>query len=513
MTAEEKLLPSTRVARGATAVFMKSIAGTPLGLLYIAILTRLIPPKEMGILAILGFFTSILTVIGDLGLSGASSKFIPEFLGRGEIPRALGIYRKILLMSTISAVTILVLLLPLSPYLSLFLTRSSGYVLLVASAIISIPIAILFNVLLSFVQSFQRMKEYAALSFTQLNAGRFLGLILLALGFGLAGIFYDSIVAGLLALALLILVLRKYLKMYGDKASNHPSDFQTGKLLGFSLPLLGVGLLGVLLGWIDSIFIWAKLPISELGVYQAAATIYSFLLILPQALSTSLYPQISELYGKHGKGSLGEVFNTTSRYIFLIYVPLVFAAILFSKQIIAILTGPQYSEANLPFTIMTFGAFAGGFIIILNLNFMTLGKTWQFLSLQVASFTAYLSILSFLVPVMGIEGAALSKTIIAFFTMLLTLLVLRRYIPVNFDHEGCLKSFISSFIASAAILPLTTFSSSLTLFPLHLSLFVAIYLLALAALKSIREQDLTRVEAFLPARARFMVKYLRRFAR
>ena len=43
--------------------------------------------------------------------------------------------------------------------------------------------------------------------------------------------------------------------------------------------------------------------------------------------------------------------------------------------------------------------------MILNLNFMTLGKTKQFLSLQALSFTIYLSILALLVPMLGVEGA------------------------------------------------------------------------------------------------------------
>jgi O-antigen/teichoic acid export membrane protein len=175
LTTEGHLLPSVRVARGATAVFMKSIAGAPLGLIYIAILTRLVHPGEMGVLSILGFFTSLLSVMGDLGLSGASSKFIPELLGRGEAFRALHVYRKILLLSIASAVTIFIILIPLSPYISIFLTRTSEYVFLTALAILSIPLTILFNVLLSLIQSFQHMKGYATLSFTQLNLGRFLG--------------------------------------------------------------------------------------------------------------------------------------------------------------------------------------------------------------------------------------------------------------------------------------------------------------------------------------------------
>jgi len=234
LTAEGHLPPSVRVARGATAVFMKSVVGAPLGLIYIAILTRLVPPGEMGVLAILGFFTSLFSVVGDLGLSGASSKFIPELLGRGEVFRALRVYRKILILSIASAMTMFIILIPLSPYISIFLTRTSEYVFLTALAIFSIPLTILFNVLLSLIQSFQHMKGYAVLSFIQLNLGRFLGLALLAFGFGLVGIFYGSIIATFLAIMLSISILRGELEAYNINSSDSFQDFPAIELLSTS---------------------------------------------------------------------------------------------------------------------------------------------------------------------------------------------------------------------------------------------------------------------------------------
>jgi O-antigen/teichoic acid export membrane protein len=510
---QENLLPSVRVARGATAVFIKSIASAPIYLLYVAILTRLIPPNELGVLAILTFFTTILSAVGSLGLSWASSKFIPELLGRGEVFKALAVYRKIFLLGFVSAITISIIILPISPYLNLFLTRTSEYLFLMILAIISIPLTILFNIFLSLIQSFQRMKEYAVASFTQLNLGRFLGLALLALGLGLAGIFYATIAATFLAIIISIPILRRRLKAYNINPYDPPQDFPTIKLLSFSFPLLGVGLLGILLDWIDSVFIWAKLSFSELGIYQAAILIYSFLLLPLIALYTSLYPQLSELYGKNGKESLSEAFKITSRYVSLAFIPLIFVSILFSREIISILTGPQYSEATIPFAIMAFGAFAAGFTLILSLYFMTLEKTKQLLGLQALSFVVYLSMLSFLVSMLGIEGAAISKAFTASFTMLITFLILKKYIKVCFDSEGFLKSIVSSLIASALILPFLMFYSSLTLFPLQLSLFAVIYLFVLIALKSFHNYDLERLEAFLPSRMKFLANLLRRFVK
>jgi O-antigen/teichoic acid export membrane protein len=162
---------------------------------------------------------------------------------------------------------------------------------------------------------------------------------------------------------------------------------------------------------------------------------------------------------------------------------------------------------------MAFGAFAAGFTMILSLFFMTLEKTKQLLGLQALSFIVYLLMLSFLVSMLGIEGAAISKAFTASFTMLVAFLILKKYIKVCFDSEGFLKSIVSSLIASALILPLLILYSSLTLFPLQLSLFAMTYLFVLIALKSFHNYDLERLEAFLPSRMKFLANLLRRFVK
>jgi len=82
---------------------------------------------------------------------------------------------------------------------------------------------------------------------------------------------------------------------------------------------------------------------------------------------------------------------------------------------------------------------------------MTLEKTKQLLGLQVLFFVVCLSMLSFLVSMLGIEGAAISKAFTTYFTMLVAFLILKKYIKVCFDSEGFLKSIVSLLIASASV--------------------------------------------------------------
>ena len=300
----EELAPYARVARGATIVFAKSILSTPLALLYLAILARLISPSEMGILTILGLIGSLATTLGDLGLRSSSAKFISELIGRGNYLKALSAYRKILLLSSVTSFLIASLLFFMAPLLTAILIGNSTYEILMLLLSISIPITVLVGVFLSFLQALQRMKELAGFDFAYTNLNRFLGLILL-IAFGLSGIFYGSILAGILTIVLSLIVVRKYLKFKKNTTLTFPSS----QLLSFSIPMLGVGLLSLALDWADRSMIWAYLSLSDLGIYQVATIAFSFLLLLPSAISTALYPQLSELYGRYGASALSDAFK------------------------------------------------------------------------------------------------------------------------------------------------------------------------------------------------------------
>lgn len=209
----DQMPPGTRVARGATAVLMKGLAGAPLALIYTMILARLVPPKEMGILAILTLFAAFISTLGGMGLTYASSKFIPEFIGGKKYGVALIVLKKIASIALISSSIITTIALIFSPSITSFLTHELSYTGITILAILVAFLTALFGILLSFVQAFQRMKEYAIVDFTRLNVGRFLGLALLAIGLGLSGLFYGMIFALLLAISIAIYMLMKHVKL------------------------------------------------------------------------------------------------------------------------------------------------------------------------------------------------------------------------------------------------------------------------------------------------------------
>ena len=165
----------------------------------------------------------------------------------------------------------------------------------------------------------------------------------------------------------------------------------------------------------------------------------------------------------------------------------------------------------MPLMVMSFGALALGFSTIIGSYLMTLGKTRAVLGVNVASLIAYFPILLIFIPSMNLIGAAISKAILGFLMLIFSTLAIKRYLQVKFDKEGIYKSLTSSFLALIIVIVSNYLNSSLTLFPIYLLLYLAVYISALALLNSIHDYDVKLIEEFLPRRARFIASFMRKF--
>jgi O-antigen/teichoic acid export membrane protein len=503
----EVVRPGVRVARGSSAIYMADFATLVLGVVYFGFLTRLVSPREMGVLTVLMFILYLFENIGDLGLRSASPKYIPEFLSRGDIRSAVGVYRKVLKVNLLLGIALSVLCFTLSYKLSYFLTKSYDYATLFKVLSISIVVGILGGAFNSFVQGLQRIKELAGINLISFIVRRFLGLLLLYVGFGLLGIIYGWILGDLLIVLLSALIVRRGLPKVN-------AEFPMYRLLAFSIPLFSVNVLSYFSQWIDRTFIIAYLPLSDLGVYQVAIYALSVLGMIPSSIQVALYPQLSELYGRNGKSALTNAFRTGSRYIPLILTPAILLIVVLHEPLMNVFAGSHYLGASMPFAIMSFGALAGGFMMIVSLTFMTLEKTRTILWLSLSSFATYFILSLSLIPSLGIIGAAMVQGLSPFVSLALGVLVLRKYLSINIDIEACWKSFVAGFIAALSAFLLQSlwiFDSLYAIFAVSCIFGIAIYVLILFCLRTIHENDILLVEGFLPSMFKPFVHCLRKF--
>lgn len=496
--------PGVQVARGASILFTQNLAVLVIGLVYFVFLARLLPPYEMGVLTVLLLILYLIEMVGDLGLSNASSKYIPDLMGKGDIDGASSVYRKILGTNMLFGFSLSALCFIMAPWLSLALTQTLEYVVLFRVLSLSVLTGLISLAAFGFVQGIQHWREYAGISIVHFTIRRFLGLYLVFIGLGLIGIVYGWILGDILGIFLSLLVVDRRLK------STVSASFPLPKLLVFSIPVLGYNLLRYAVQWVDRVFVMGYMSLFDLGIYQIAIYALTVLGIIPLSIFTALYPQLSELYAKRGIQALDKIFKSVTRYTILIFTPIVFAVITLHRPIIALFAGLRYIEASIPLAIMCVGALAWGLALIINSFLMTLEQTKAVFGVMSTSFVLYLMASLLLVPNLGLIGAATVRGSLPFAMLFLGFYALRKHMTTEFDREACWKGFTASVIASVVIVLLKQATPSYVLLVAYGVIGAIAYVGMLVVLKSIHHYDVDFLENFAPKSTKQLVRYARK---
>ena len=523
-----QLRPTTRVARGATYLFIQGFASSFISLVYFVVLTRLLPNEEMGVYALLTFTLGLVPVLGTFALPSATVKYLAQYLAEGRFEKAKSVITRLLQVSLFTSAIAFILFFFLAELLSISIFGSPAYVLLFRLLAFCVIFTVLHVLMLSCLQGLQRIKEVALISFVYAFLQSVLGIFLLLAGLGLLAVVLSWLVGvALSSLSGLTLTL-KYL---GLTRKPHPLK----PLINFSYPLYISGIVSFFATWVDSLLIFSymnavlsSIEAQELlGVYYVAVRASLIPTLFSTAIITALFPQLSELYAQQGLNSLRDAFHMSTRYLALIGFPMVIGLATLSSPIIVIFAGQEYAGAALPLTIICFAAIPATLGVAINPILLTLERTKTVSVITVVSilFNIAASIIALAYLNLGLPGPALARTFSAILAFGLGVFALRGVFSLNFDNEALCKAAFSSLLMIIAIFLLDVarrivMPSSNQLFNINLQILVlyivvgaATYFLSLVALKTIKKHDIEMLHDYLPKGFKWIATWLSRLAR
>jgi O-antigen/teichoic acid export membrane protein len=117
-----------KTTRGFINLVVQSLINAFLGLLFFIVLARLITKSEMGVLAVLGFTYGLLQTVGCFRLNTAAARFVPKFLGEGDVDKASAAAKGMIQIVMVFSIVLCALYYWLASYFSLFLIGSTAYV-------------------------------------------------------------------------------------------------------------------------------------------------------------------------------------------------------------------------------------------------------------------------------------------------------------------------------------------------------------------------------------------------
>ncbi len=379
--------------------FLKTISAIFVGI-YVA---RYIGPEQFGLLSYALAIVSLFMVLSRLGMDSILIRDIASHTDIKE--RYLGTSFVLMLVASIVALFILVIMVGVTGQN----TDSAIYVLIISVSLLFQPFFVVDYGFQALIQA-----KYSSIAKSiALTVSSFLKVYLV---FDEAELVWFAVVYAadslFIAIFLIIIFLIKKTRSFNfkfDKTLVRP-------MLESAWPLMLAAGAGILYMRVDQLMISYMLGAKQLGLYAAAAKLYEGWIIVPYVVSVSLLPVIVRL-----KASSEIRYESGLTKLFaMIFWPGILVALVtsvFSEWIIELLFGEAFLGAAKTLSIVMWTA---AFSALGSLSIRYLMVEGMEKKVAVRTFSALLINIimnAFLIPLYGIEGAAISTLICVFFSM------------------------------------------------------------------------------------------------
>lgn len=326
-------------ASGGGIVLVGGLMGKIAHFLLHILLSRCLQIRAYGMFCLGIAITTFVASISSLGLHLGVLRFVSIYRGEGDKARLKGTLITAIAFSSLAGVSASALLFVFSGVIATSIFNEPDLADVIRIFSISIPFIVLIILLAYVARSFRAMQYDIGLRSVLLPVMRIalVGVVFL-LSFRLRGAVLAFLASNILCTALGLYVVWR---LFPDIISGLKPIYEARKLLRFSLPVMVAGFTNLLLVRIDRLMLgWLRSP-ADVGIYNAAAMTALQTGFVLGAFSASFSPMISDLYNKGKKDELERLFQTTTRWIFTISLPITLVLLSFPRSIIT-LFGPDF---------------------------------------------------------------------------------------------------------------------------------------------------------------------------
>jgi len=408
------------IFKGSFVIFIFKILGAiSLFSTYIMI-PRYYGVEAFGIFNLIFALIMIGTVISRIGLDIYVIRIIPTIENE---PKKVSLFLKsVLKILFITSLFITILTLLLSNTINQYLFKSidaSIYITILALMILPYT---LFNVLVEVFRGLDDIKTYSF--FRNLSQNSSIALLLaISIFFSLN---YNPVYILFTAITIittsLIFVLYKFLKKRNISIleKGHYSE----KILKYSSPMFLTSSIMFLMGYVDSFMISFYLDEYQVGIYGACISLSMIITFIPMAIGGYISPKVSQAYANNEKQKVKDIFKDSLKLIAITTIP-IFLTILYFSDFFLGLFGDAFTLARTTLLIVNIGFLSEslcgpvGFILNMTDN--------QHLFMKILMIALLINIIfnAILIPIYGINGAAIALLLSMLFWTISSLVVLK----------------------------------------------------------------------------------------
>jgi stage V sporulation protein B len=494
-----------KIASGIRSLTVQNLVNSVVGFVFLTLLLRLLSPSEYGLYSSVLLVTGIGSSVAFFGLQSAATRFV-AYMAHDEGESRV-VSRAIVVLSLVFTSVATIVFVLLSPALSVYFTKStdSAWVFAASGAwLFSSTISGIFQGLV------QGMKKYELLARVLISAN--LAMVCLTV---LGLIEFHSVIVPIVGWVFYGAVISVWSLAITRKRLLVAHSVRTGgrtvkRVLRYSIPLGIAGIVTVATGAADPLVVGGMLSEAQEGAYYSAIAISGGIgVMLFTPLNTAFFPESSSNADDPSKLSTG--LRLAFRYTMLALIPVSFALVGLSKQMIRLFSGgaASYLTANPSLQLISFFFLFVAMQGILTSLLLSTGKTKQVMMIGIVTVVLDLALSVLLVPSLGILGAATSRILVDIAGFLMAVYLTKSYLAGVADVGFHTKVFVASFIMLGVLFSLSKFVSNrtLTLGP-YAVIGMVVFLVCARALRLLTEEDKRYLEHFMPAALTRLIRLL-----
>jgi len=448
------------------------------GIILLPVLTKNMPVEEYGIWSQVNITIGLASIIILLGLPHSMVRFMAAMKERNEIrERFYSILSIIFVMAILASIAFYYFSGTLAALLfgnNIAITRLLPVLILIESIN-----AILYN----YFRTFQRMKVYSFFTFIGIYLSIALAYYFVSLGGGI----YGAVIGLLLSKFILFLVMISLIIV--EIGISIPMFRNIRDYLAFGLPLVPSGLSDWVINSSDRYVISIFLGTAYVGYYSPGYLLGNIIVMFIYPIGCVLPVELAKHFDENKKELVETILNRSLKYFLVFAIPATFGLTILSKTLLSILSTPDIADQGYMITpFVALGMVLFGITSIVSNIIALIKRTTISCTIWFIAALSNLGLTLFLVPRIGIVGAAAATLIAFFFALLLTTYYSQKFISLRFDYIYLLKILAASLLMSAMLIILSP--GSLVEILLAIILCAAVYFFTLFVLKALGKEEI-----------------------
>lgn len=498
-----------KIAKGAVITFAGMLAFIFFEFITRVIIARYSTQSEYGAFCIGFALLNVFVMLSCLGLQGGATRCIAYFRGRGEREKVAGVVYSSLQLSIAAGIFFFVFIFTFSDILMEVLHLEQSMVLKLFA--IAIPFLTIIEILSYIFIGFDRVEEKVCFRDILLSLSKVSFIVLaVILGFGFLGMIY----AYLLSIMVVAAMFAGYASKKLSIGKLKEKSLARKELFRFSIPLLITSMSTIVIMRMDTLMLgYFKTP-DIVGVYNAAYPIAQLIPIILSSIVFIYVPISSQLYSKKLIEEMKRNYAVLTKWVVAATFPLFLVIFLFPEALLDVVFGSAYIQAGTALRILALGALIHVLVGPNASTLVVIGKTRLNMIDDLIGATVNVLLNLFLIPTMGITGAAIASAVSLGVINVLKSVQTFRMHKIHPFTKNYLKPVLASTVVIFVIYLLVNPVHSVWMLISLFFLFMAIYGVSLIITRSLDEGDIMmflELEKLTGIDASYVKRVLRRF--